>query len=568
MGPIYLVERGLGQVPEYLIRANQVKKECARFADACTKSVEQLQRLKAEIESQDSSAVVELAELLGTHIHMLQGSRLVRGVESRIQEHRLNAEAAVQSVLTEIADQYASIKDAYLAGRINDIQDVGARLIRNLVHAPVPSFSNLPKGCIIVAEEISPADIALMNPKSIGGIASVIGGAESHTAIMARSMGLPAVLGIPHVSAKVRTGQRAILDGQEGVLIVDPSAAQIEKYQEKMRGLKRQQRRLARLRELPAVTRDGNQVTLAANIELPVEVDFANSVGAQAIGLVRTEVMFMNRDDLPSEDEQFEMLAELVTGMEGKPVTIRTLDVGGEKIANGLKRELGTEGNNPALGLRAIRFSLQQVELFKCQLAAILRAGALGPIRILLPMIATVEEVKQARRILTKVAKDLTAKGVNIADPLPPVGVMIEVPAAALAADALCKVSDFFSIGTNDLTQYTLAIDRANKQVAALYDNLNPAVLRLIQFTASAATAAGLPVNICGEMAGDERLTALFLGLGLTELSMNAAALPRIKQRIRSLDMRSATLCAERIMAQTDRARIATVLSDFNELAL
>jgi phosphotransferase system enzyme I (PtsI) len=310
------------------------------------------------------------------------------------------------------------------------------------------------------------------------------------------------------------------------------------------------------------VTLDGTTVALLANLELPREVDSALAAGAEGIGLLRTEFIFMNRPDLPDEEEQYEALRAIVKGMDGRPVTVRTLDVGGDKLAAALDVQPG--GANPALGLRAIRLSLMMPDLLETQFAAILRAGTHGPVRILLPMIATVAETSQARDILAGVARRLKRRGVKIPDPLPPLGVMIEIPGAALASDALAQVADFFAIGTNDLTMYTLAIDRGDEQVAHLYNPLHPAVLRLIQFATEAALRARVPISVCGEIAGDPRYAALLLGLGIRELSMAATALPRVKQRIRTLDLLAATRCARQIMDQSDSDRIAALLDEFN----
>ncbi|TNE39103.1 MAG: phosphoenolpyruvate--protein phosphotransferase [Alphaproteobacteria bacterium] len=567
IGVVYLADRGAMSVPRYTLDESAVEAECARLNAASEKSVAQVEALMARVAGGGAGASEELGEILSAHVHMLQGSRLIRGARALIEESRQNAEAAVQAMIREISAQYAAIEDSYLAARVHDIEDVGQRLIRNLIDAPLPGFANLPEGCIVLAEEITPADTALMNPGRVGGFATTHGGAEAHTAIMARSLGLPAVVGISDLVASAQNGDLAVLDGATGALILNPSPYEIDHYQKRREELQEEKRQLGRLRELPAETTDGTRVRLSANLELASEMDLALGVGAESIGLVRTEFMFMNRQTLPSEDEQAQILSEIVQKAEGRPVTIRTLDVGGDKIAQGLDVGGTGEGANPALGLRAIRFSLKQRDLFERQVSAILRAGALGPVRILLPMITTAEEVKTARRLITGVFKRLAEQGEGPTE-MPPIGIMIEVPAAALSADALALVSDFFSIGTNDLTQYTLAIDRANDQVAALFDVLNPAVLRLIQFATSAALTAGIPINLCGEMAGDERLTPLLLGLGLTELSMTAPALPRVKRRIRELSLIAARDCATRIMAQTDRAQIATLLSDFNELSL
>ena len=314
------------------------------------------------------------------------------------------------------------------------------------------------------------------------------------------------------------------------------------------------------------MTRDGVEITLEANLELPVELPQALAHGAMGLGLVRSEFLYMNRDDLPDEDEQYAVFAALVRGMEGKPVTIRTFDLGGEKIARSLNRHIA-EPANPALGLRAIRLSLQYRRLLEPQLAAMLRAGADGPVRILLPMISTPGEIRQVREALEQVARRLKRRGAAVPKSLPPLGAMIEIPGAALAADALAAEADFFAIGTNDLVQYTLAIDRSDDQVAHLFNPLHPAVLRLIQFAVEAALRRGMPISVCGEMAGEPRYAALLLGLGLRNLSMAPRNIPRVKQRIRNLDMVAATRRARAIMDQSDSGRIAALLDDFNAVA-
>jgi phosphotransferase system enzyme I (PtsI) len=349
-------------------------------------------------------------------------------------------------------------------------------------------------------------------------------------------------------------------------VIVNPGASLLADYQRRRRERERAERALSRLRNVAATTRDGERIALQANLELPREVGQAVAAGAEGIGLLRTEFLYMNRDDLPGEEEQYRALKDIVEAMEGRCVTVRTLDVGGEKLASALGESRGAT-DNPALGLRAIRLSLTEPKLLETQLAAILRAGAHGPVRILLPLITTVSEVREVRKILNTVIRRLKRRRAKIADPPPPIGAMIEVPGAALAADSLARAVDFFAIGTNDLTMYTLAIDRGEEQVAHLYNPLHPAVLRLIQFTIEAALRARIPISACGEMAGDPRFAALFLGLGVRELSMTANALPRVKSRILSLDLQAATRRAGIIMDQFDTGRITALLDDFNALA-
>ena len=565
IGPAHVVEAGFIDVPEYTIAEDAVAAEQQRFADALAKSQRQLKKLKDKSSALHGTAAEELGFLLDARLQMLTGSRVVRGVENRITEQRVNAEAAVRAEITQVAQSFAELDDAYLAARAADIREVGDRLIRNLTRTPYQAFSRLPEGSIIIAEDITPADTALMDPQHIGGFATAVGGTESHTAIMARSLGLPAVLGLADFVAQVRTGDVVMVDGSAGRVVVRPKPATLADFERRRGEVARAERLLGGLKRLPAVTRDGTAVTLLANLELPREAEAAVAGGAEGVGLLRTEFLFMNRPDLPDEEEQYQALRTILKGMDGRPVTVRTLDVGGDKLAASLDLEQG--GANPALGLRAIRLSLKMPDLLEIQLAAILRAGAHGPVRILLPMVSTVAETRQVREILVAVVKRLKRRGAKIADPLPPLGVMIEIHGAALAADALAQVADFFAIGTNDLTMYTLAIDRGDEQVAHLYSPLHPAVLRLIQFTTEAALRARIPVSVCGEVAGDPRYAALLLGLGIRELSMATTALPRVKQRIRSLDLLAATRCARQIMDQSDSGRIAALLDDFNGLA-
>ncbi|HKX08077.1 MAG TPA: phosphoenolpyruvate--protein phosphotransferase [Stellaceae bacterium] len=566
IGPAFITEDGDVPVPERRIEPEEVPAERQRFEQAVQFSLKQLKKLKGKAAALPESASEEMGYLLDAHVAMLSNSRLVRGVERRIREERINAERAVQMEIAAIGESFAAMEDAYLAQRIEDVRVVGARLLRNLTQTPYAAFSRLPEGTVILAEDLSPADTALMDPRRVAGFAAVLGGSESHTAIMARALGLPAVLAVAGLFGEVQPGDAVVIDGSTGTVVLNPTAATIDRYEERQDEFRKEQRQLARLKRVPAVTRDGEEITLEANLELPREIEQAVAAGAQGVGLVRTEFLYMNRDDLPDEEEQYQAYKALVKGMEGKPVTIRTLDVGGDKIAAPFAESLESEGGNPALGLRAIRLSLKERKLLDAQLAAILRASAEGPVRILLPMVSTLAEVRGVREALQQVARRVKRRGLEIADPLPPLGVMIEIPGAALAADALASESDFFAIGTNDLIQYTLAIDRGDEQVAYLYNPLHPAVLRLIQFAIEAALRARIPVSVCGEMAGDPRYTALLLGLGIRDLSMAPGNISRVKRRIRHLDLLAAQRRARAIMDQMDEARIASLLDDFNVL--
>jgi phosphotransferase system enzyme I (PtsI) len=566
IGPAHIGDGGELPVYESHVPETEIEAERDRFAEAVAVSIKQLRKLKTKASGLPESAAEEVGYLLDAHLAMLSNSRLVRGVDQRITRARINAERAVQIEINEIAQSFATMRDPYLAARIEDIRVVGTRLIRNLIKKPYVAYSAAAAGAVILAEELSPADTALMDPQRIAGFATVFGGAESHTAIVARALGLPAVLAVSSLLERTQAGDTVVIDGTDGIVIIDPSAETIREYEERREAFTRERRHLARLRKLPAVTRDEVEITLEANLELPIELQQALANGAMGLGLVRSEFLYMNRDDLPDEEEQYAIFSALVRGMDGKPVTVRTFDLGGEKIARSLTGH-SAEAANPALGLRAIRLSLHDRRLLDPQLAAMLRAASVGPLRILLPMISTVGEIRRVREALEQVARRLRRRGVRLPKALPPLGAMIEVPGAALAADALAAEADFFAIGTNDLIQYTLAIDRGDEQVAHLYNPLHPAVLRLIQFAIEAALRRGMPISVCGEMAGDPRFTALMLGLGLRNLSMAPRNIPRVKQRIRSLDIVAATRRARAIMDQSDTGRIAALLDDFNAVS-
>ncbi|HUB94628.1 MAG TPA: phosphoenolpyruvate--protein phosphotransferase [Stellaceae bacterium] len=564
IGPAFVTDDVHIVVPEYRIEAGEVAAELERFRAAVQQSLKQIRKLKTKAAALPGVAAEEMGYLLDAHQAMLGNSRLVRGVERRVSQEHINAERAVQDEIGEIGEGFAAMGDAYLSARIEDIRVVGSRIVRSLTKTPYAAFQALPEGTVILAEELTPADTALLDPRRIAGFATTLGGAQGHTAIMARALNLPAVLGIADLLTDVSSGDTVLIDGGAGIVVLNPRPDTVAEFIGRRDALEREQRRLQRTRRLPAVTKDDVEITLQANLELPRELDQALAAGAQGIGLVRTEFLYMNRDDLPDEDEQYKAYAELVRGMEGRPVTIRTLDIGGDKVAGPLSAAMADGGVNPALGLRAIRLSLKDRRLLDAQLAAMLRAAALGPVRILLPMISTVDEIIAVREAMAQVVRRLRRRNARIANPLPALGVMIEIPGAALAADALAGVADFFAIGTNDLIQYTLAIDRGDEQVAHLYNPLHPAVLRLIQFAVEAALRARKPVCLCGEMAGDPRYTALMLGLGIRDLSMAPSNIPRVKERIRRLDMVSAAHRARAIMDQLDGKRIAALIDDYN----
>lgn len=548
-------------VREVRIPAAKVRSEQHRVLEAASRAAGRVAVLQNEAKRMSSAAGEEIGYLLDAYHQMLSGSRLIRGVQKRIDTDQINAEAAVMKEIGLMAEAFATMDDRYLAARVDDIREVGRRLVESLMGKKVRALTALPRNAVIVADELSPADTALLDPHNVAGLVTLVGGVESHTAIVARSLGLPAVVAEDKILLEARNGQAIVVDGAQGIIILEPSAKTLATYRKRKAEILREQKSLRKLTTVPAVTKDGVAIKLMANIELPSEIESVLAAGAEGVGLFRSEFMFMNRPDMPSEEEQYEALSKVVRQMQGKPVTIRTLDVGADKLgaAFGMK-----PGPNPALGLRAIRFSLRRRKVLLAQLSAILRAGAHGPVRILLPMVSIVDEIREVRKILARVVARLKRRGIKISDPLPPLGVMIEIPGAALAADALAAESDFFAIGTNDLTQYTLAIDRTDEQVAYLYNPLHPAVLRLIQFSAEAAAAARIPVSVCGEIAGDYRLTPLLLGFGISELSMAAANLPRVKKRILSLNLSAISGRVRRITSESDPHRLKDLIGELS----
>ena len=561
IGDAYVVQVEHPRIQIFSI--DDVAAECARLNTAIAQAKQDILEIRENLSARREESSEEIILLLDAHLAMLSGSRLVRGAVKRIEDGKINAEAAIEAEVRHLADQFRRLQDTYISARIDDIEAVGNRLLRLLMGVPYLTLSAVPPSGIVLARDISPSDMAQMDPAVFGGLATVHGGAAGHTAVIARSFGLPAVLGIPEEALEEAGSRcRIIIDGIGGMVILHPRPDTEKKYAQKLADIKEDASQLARLVSQRAVTSDGIDIVLRANLELPREMPAILSSGAQGIGLFRTEFLFMNRPDLPGEQEQFDAMAEVVHKAKGESVTFRTLDIGGDKLAASLGRYIA-EAQNPALGLRAIRLSLKEPHILKTQFRAILRVGALGPVRILLPMVTTAREVNQARDILEAAFDELKKEGVNMAADLPPVGTMIEIPAAALAADSLAAVSDFFALGTNDLVQYTVAIDRGNDQVASLYDPLNPAVLRLMKFSIDAGLRAGLRVSICGEMAADPLYTPLLLGMGLQEISVGPASLPRIKRRIRNLSMADCKAHTLQVLDQYDPEKIHHIVRSF-----
>ena len=569
IGPVYDTTEAVVEAPCRMAPVLGADAEKQRLTAAVTASRKQVNKLKSRLLVLPEGAQEELEPLLNAYIMMLSDSRLIRGARKRIEAGPLAAETAVVDEAEAIAQTILAAKDDDKAGlrrRASEVREIARRLTRNLNHVGFRSFKDVPEGSILVAEELTPADAALLDPSRIAGVATEDGGADGHTAIMLRALGIPSVLGCTGLTGAANRGDACVLDGGAGLIVLRPGEQAVALGRGALSAFTKERGRLAKLRRLPAVTTDGEAVDLQANMEIPAELALIAQSGAHGIGLLRTEFLFMNGDAPPNEDAHFEAYRQIVEASTGDGVTIRVLDWGGEKNMEALAR--GTQathaGPNPALGLRGVRMLLRRPELLEVQFAAILRVAAMGPVRTLLPMITVPAEVRQAREIYERVAKRLRRRGAVLPDKLPPLGAMIETPAAALAADAIALEADFFAIGTNDLTMYTLAVDRAEAEVSHLYDPLHPAVLRLIQFATEAALRLRMPVSLCGEMAGNPRLVPLLLGLGLRSLSMNASAVPRVKQAVRGFNIDDCARFARRVMEQSDPAHIQALVMGFS----
>ncbi|QHC35069.1 phosphoenolpyruvate--protein phosphotransferase [Komagataeibacter xylinus] len=521
--------------------------ERARLHEAITRSTAQLRRLHDRLALLPEDGQVEIGSLLEVYRRMLGPSRLRRGIEARLGLGML-AEAAVQLETETLAAFMLSPpgrpapegEDAVAARRrAGEFREIGRRLVRNLSGTPYRSFSAIPDGAILVAEQLRPADAALIDPSRIAAVVTEEGGSTGHTAILLRALGIPAVLATHGLLAQIGRRTRLVVDGSTGHVIIRPSTRTAAAARVEVAAYARERQALGRLRRLPARLSSGEVLTLQANLEIPAELPMIAQSGAAGIGLLRSEFLFMNAETLPDEARQEALYRPLVEAMAGDPVTIRVVDWGSEKNSDALTQAgIGTGSDvNPALGLRGIRLLLRHRALLEMQFAAILRAATAGPVRVLLPMVSDPAELHEAREIYARVGRRLRRRGVDIPDPLPPLGIMIETPAAALMADVLAQEAEFLAIGTNDLTMYTLAADRAATDVAGLYDPLHPAVLRLVRLAADAGLRQRRPVSLCGEMASDPLAVPLLVGLGVRSFSMHASAVPRVKRAVRAAAM-------------------------------
>ena len=548
IGRAYLLDRRKVVVAEQQrVSDSTSKDEVARFKRAIESARIQLDDVRKRVTKDLGKAH---RHILDTHIMLLEDKMLVEGTIKRIREEKLKAEAALTETVAAIGLKFDAMEDEYLRERKHDVEQVAERVLRNLVGRKQESLVDIREEAIIIAHDLAPSDTLLMRKEKVLGFATDVGSRTSHTAIVARSLGIPAAAGLEKITASVRTGDVVILDGNHGTVIVDPDEETFLDYLRRQQRYKYFEQELDKLKDLPAETPDGHRIHLQGNIELPEEVATVAKHGGMGIGLYRTEFLFLNRQHLPTEEQHYVAYRDVVERSAPHEVVIRTLDVGGDKV--GLTGH-GEQEPNPALGLRAIRFCLQNRDIFRTQLRGIFRASAHGKVKILYPMISGLTELQEIKRVMEEVKAELRAEGVSFDERIE-IGVMIEIPSAAMTADLLAKEADFFSVGTNDLIQYTLAIDRTNEHVAFMYEPLEPAVLRLLQRVSHAAHEGRIGLAMCGEMAGDPLYAAILMGLGFQYLSMNVAAIPWVKKVVRSVRMQDAVELADLVMRQPTAA--------------
>jgi phosphotransferase system enzyme I (PtsI) len=541
------------RIPRRSVKPSQRMGEILRVRNAFKDATAELIELEA---AQDSSRTSKIKDIFAVHLRFLKDRSLRKEITDLVYAKSVAAEFAVSTVLRKIATHFSNVKDAYISERAADIYDIERRLLRNLLGERREDINHLSHEVAIVTRELSPTQTAGFNKQFIRGIATDAGGRTSHTAIVARSMGIPAVVALEDFVELVRPGDPVIIDGNRGIVILDPNEETLSEYRCHLAEFSALENRLGAIREKPAKTRDGVRVTLLGNIEFPDESHVVIDKGGDGIGLYRTEFLYLNREKEPTEEEHYEAYAEVIQACEGKPVTLRTVDLGADKHTQ--NRRFAPEPN-PFLGLRSIRYCLQNISLFKTQLRAVLRASTLGPIKVMFPLITNLQELRQAKLIFRDVMEDLHEEGLAYAKDVQ-VGIMIETPSAALAASALARESDFFSIGTNDLTQYTLAVDRGNELVSTLYSPVEPAVLRLIRSVVQDAHRHQIAVGVCGEMASEPEYVMLLLGLGIRTLSMTPPMIPEIKQIVRSVTTEDCNRVARKVLAMDSERQITSFL--------
>lgn len=570
IGQAYVLERFAVSIPQYWINNKEIPQELKRFQralDSTRNELEGIQEKLCKFEGREQINILEAYRLI------LQDEMFTKKTMEIIQKEHLNAEWALQKNLEIIQSTFEQVEESYLKERRYDFNYIGERLLKHLVGHSEELLKHLPKDSVVVAHDLSPAETSLLNKYQVKALITEIGGATSHTAIISRALEIPAIVGCHNALQKINMGQTVIVDGSQGEILVKPTAKQVKDYQNTQKHNAAFQKILLKDIHLPSETRDGFSIRLAANLELVEELSSIKEHGAEGIGLYRTEFLFLNREHILTEEEHFQSYKKVLSSVYPHYTTIRTLDIGGDKIPTAHPYEPEV---NPALGLRGIRLSLREKSGFKNQLRAMLRASLYGKLKILFPLISDIEEFRKAKNVFYEVQDELRKEKIDF-DPNVKVGVMIEVPSSVMVADELAHEADFFSIGTNDLTQYTLATDRSNEHVAYLYRSLHPAILRMIKNTVDAAHREQIEISVCGEMAGDPLYLLVLVGLGLNELSMNALSIPRAKRLIRTVDFSAARALTEKTlllktateMEQFVRKEVAAMMGEnFKEIAL
>ncbi|MCC6149245.1 MAG: phosphoenolpyruvate--protein phosphotransferase [Planctomycetes bacterium] len=559
IAPALVLDSESFRIPKRFIRKDEVEQETKRFEAARKKALSEISGIKEGIHSVVKE---EVASIFGSHIMILNDPKLLEEIREKISAKRYTPEYAVSRVFRKVIKAFQEIQDAYFSQRVNDFYDIQKRLLRNLLGQKAENLSKLDRKVVIVAHDLSPSQTATLDKSMVVGFATDAGGATSHTAILANALGIPAVVGLGTLSQDISGGDVVVIDGKSGRVIVNPDDETRERYEERVKGFEERGKKLAATAaKAERTTKDGQRVTLYANVEFDEEVEYSVNMGAEGVGLFRTEFIYAKYGTHPSEEQHLETYAKAHKALGGKVLTLRTMDFGADKYAAeaGLDKE-----DNPFLGCRSIRLSLREPRLFTTQVRAILRAGLLGPTRMMLPMISGIEEFRQAKELIEGVKADLTREGIDFRKDMP-VGMMVEVPSAAIAIDSFIEDAAFFSIGTNDLVQYTIAVDRNNQHVANLFRHTHPAVLRLIKGVIAAGRAANKPVSVCGEMASEARFALLLLGFGLREFSVGPQSIPELRTILSRLTVAEAEQLSEQVMKMGHCGDIDRVLQDAEE---
>jgi phosphoenolpyruvate-protein phosphotransferase (PTS system enzyme I) len=555
IGRIFVLDDERQRIPRRHIPSVASEAEQKRLDAALDLAIRELTELRASAEQQMGA---EAAKIFLFHLGMLSDKNLIVPMRQMIVEQRLTAEYAVYRSFHDLANQFRRMKDTTFSTKANDLEDLSTRILRHLIGEHKSKLAELHHEAVVVAEDLTPSQTAGFDREKVTAFATDLGGRTSHTSIVARALGIPAVVGCGDITHHASDGQQVIVDGDRGLIILDPDEEQLDEYDAYIEQRRVYQLSLDELARLPSVTRDGTHISILGNIEFPQEIPMVLACGGEGVGLYRTEFLYLASETEPSEEDHFRAYSECVRQLGGRTLIIRTVDLGADKYT---QRQQEQPERNPFLGLRSIRYCLKSLPMFKTQLRAILRASALGPLRLMFPLVTSVGELRQARWVLREVMEDLTEEGIPYDGDIE-VGMMVEVPSAALMADDFAREVDFFSIGTNDLVQYTLAVDRTNERVAALFNPAHPAVVRLIKEVARVGRRRDVPVSCCGEAAGDPDYAVLLIGMGLRTLSVNAASIPHLKRMVRSVTIQQCQRIARRALSFDSDVSVAAFLRD------